>query len=174
MLPGLVISGGQNSLSVLLRYIWSQSEDASQVNILVLALQCWEKGNNFFGCLKMKASLPGNSNPTTFISPLRTRLEEMSPVLPWDERSNTLRTRQQIRNCCLKQFLVTVEKPIAKSWLWPITTEANSVINLSEFQAITCNLLKARESRAYNCKMQLILLLIGWKTGAIVKANHNA
>lgn len=108
MLPGLVICCVQNSLSILLRYIWSQSEDASLINILVLALQCREKGKHFFSFLKMKALLRGNStNPiaTTFISSLQMRREEMSLIFPWDKRSNTLETRQQIRNCCLKQFL---------------------------------------------------------------------
>lgn len=42
-------------------------------------------------------------------------------------------------------FQMTVEKSITKSLLWPITTAANSAMNQSEWPAITCNLLKARE-----------------------------
>ena len=38
-----------------------------------------------------------------------------------------------------------VEKPNPKLLLRPITTGANSAMNQSEFLAITCNLLKARE-----------------------------
>ena len=40
---------------------------------------------------------------------------------------------------------MTVEKPKAKQLLRPITTEANSAMNQSQFLAITCNSLEARE-----------------------------
>ena len=40
---------------------------------------------------------------------------------------------------------MTVEKPKPKELLRPITTGANSSMNQSEFLAIICNLLKARE-----------------------------
>ena len=40
---------------------------------------------------------------------------------------------------------MTVEKPKPKQLLLPITTEANSAMNQSQFLAITCKLLKARE-----------------------------
>ena len=40
---------------------------------------------------------------------------------------------------------MTVEKPKPKQLLRPITTGANSAMNQSQFPAITCNSLKARE-----------------------------
>ena len=40
---------------------------------------------------------------------------------------------------------MTVEKPKPKQLLRPITTEADSAINQSQFLAITCNSLEARE-----------------------------
>ena len=40
---------------------------------------------------------------------------------------------------------MTVEKPKAKQLLRPITTGTNSAMNQSQFLAITCNSLKARE-----------------------------
>ena len=40
---------------------------------------------------------------------------------------------------------MTVEKPKPKQLLRPITTGANSEMNQSQFQAITCNSLEARE-----------------------------
>ena len=40
---------------------------------------------------------------------------------------------------------MNVEQPITKKVLRPITTRANSATNQSQFLAITCNLLKARE-----------------------------
>ena len=40
---------------------------------------------------------------------------------------------------------MTVEKPKAKQLFGPITTGAGSAMNQSQFLAITCNLLKARE-----------------------------
>ena len=39
-------------------------------------------------------------------------------------------------------------------------------MNQSEFQAIICNFLKARKSRANQVRLVLVLLLIGGKTGA--------
>ena len=44
---------------------------------------------------------------------------------------------------------MTVEKTILELLLRPITTGANSTMNQSEFLAITCDLLKAREESAY-------------------------
>ena len=45
---------------------------------------------------------------------------------------------------------MTVEKPRPKQLLQPITTGADSAMNQSQFLAITCNSLKAREkSRAH-------------------------
>ena len=40
---------------------------------------------------------------------------------------------------------MAVENPILKLSRRPIITGANSAMNQSEFQAITCNLIKARE-----------------------------
>ena len=40
---------------------------------------------------------------------------------------------------------MTVEKPKPKQLLRPITTGADGAMNQSQFQAITCNSLKARE-----------------------------
>ena len=40
---------------------------------------------------------------------------------------------------------MTVEKPKLKQLLRPITTEANSAMNQSQFLANTCNSLEARE-----------------------------
>ena len=40
---------------------------------------------------------------------------------------------------------MTVEKPKPKQLLRPITTGTNSAMNQSQFLAITCNLLEARE-----------------------------
>ena len=40
---------------------------------------------------------------------------------------------------------MTVEKPKPKQLFQPITTETNSTINQSQFLAIICNSLKARE-----------------------------
>ena len=40
---------------------------------------------------------------------------------------------------------MTVEKPIPKQLLRPITTGTNSAMNQSHFLAITCNSLEARE-----------------------------
>ena len=49
---------------------------------------------------------------------------------------------------------MTVEKPKPKQLLRPITTGADSAMNQSQFLAITCNSLKARErSRAHMVQM---------------------
>ena len=40
---------------------------------------------------------------------------------------------------------MTVERPKPKQLLWPITAGANSAMNQSQFLAITCNSLEARE-----------------------------
>ena len=45
----------------------------------------------------------------------------------------------------LSSYKITVEKPIPKQLLRPITTGANSAMNQSQFLAITCNSLEARE-----------------------------
>ena len=44
------------------------------------------------------------------------------------------------------QFSNDCRKPVPKQLLRPITTGVNSAMNQSEFLAITCNLLKAREN----------------------------
>ena len=48
----------------------------------------------------------------------------------------------------------------------PITTGTNSTINQSQSLAIISNSLKARENHAYLVRLVLVLILIGWKTGA--------
>ena len=40
---------------------------------------------------------------------------------------------------------MTVEKPIPKELIWPITIGASKLMNQSEFLEINCNLLKARQ-----------------------------
>ena len=45
---------------------------------------------------------------------------------------------------------MTVEKPKLKQLLRPITTGADSAMNQSQFLAIICNLLKAREKSRVN------------------------
>ena len=47
--------------------------------------------------------------------------------------------------CNLSGFQMTVEYPKPKQLLWPITTEADSAMNQSQFLAIACNSLEARE-----------------------------
>ena len=50
----------------------------------------------------------------------------------------------------IEGFQMTVEKPKPKQLLRPIITGANSAMNQSQFLAITCNSLEAREkSRVY-------------------------
>ena len=61
---------------------------------------------------------------------------------------------------------MTVEKPKPKQLLRPITTGADSTTNQSQFLEITCNTLKAREKSRVHGAIALVLLLIGWKTGA--------
>ena len=56
---------------------------------------------------------------------------------------------------------MTVEKPKPKQLLRPITTGAGSAMNQSQFLAIICNLLKARENHAYIARLVLVLLPIG-------------
>ena len=46
---------------------------------------------------------------------------------------------------------MTVEKPKPKQLLRPITTEAGSAMNQSQFLAITCNSLEAREKSRVHC-----------------------
>ena len=45
--------------------------------------------------------------------------------------------------------------------LQPITTGANSAMNQSEFLAIPCNLLEAKEKRSNKVRLILVLLMIG-------------
>ena len=47
-----------------------------------------------------------------------------------------------------------------------VTTGAKSPMNQSEFQAITCNLLIAREKNAYNLWLVLVLFFVVWKISA--------
>ena len=56
---------------------------------------------------------------------------------------------------------MTVEKPKPKLLLRPITTGAGSAMNQSQFLAITCNSLEAREDHAYTVRLVLVLRLIG-------------
>ena len=52
---------------------------------------------------------------------------------------------------------MTVEKPKSKQLLLPITTGAGSAMNQSQFLAITCNSLEARErSRVYMVRLVLV------------------
>ena len=44
---------------------------------------------------------------------------------------------------------MTVEKPIPKQLLRPITAGANSAMNQSEFLEISCDLFKAREKQDF-------------------------
>ena len=55
---------------------------------------------------------------------------------------------------------------ITKQLLWPITTWANSAMNQSQFLAITFHCSKRGKNHAYIMRLVLVLLLIGWKTGA--------
>ena len=64
---------------------------------------------------------------------------------------------------------MTVDKPKPKQLLRPITTEANSAMNQSQFLAITCNSLEAREKSRVHGAIGFGFgfgFLIGWKTGA--------
>ena len=54
---------------------------------------------------------------------------------------------------------MAVEKPKRKQFLRSITTGADETMNQSQFLAITCNSLEARENYAY-------MIRIGWETGA--------
>ena len=56
---------------------------------------------------------------------------------------------------------MTVEKPKPKQLLRAITAGANSAMNQSQFLAITCNSLEARENHAYMVRLVSVLLLIG-------------
>ena len=57
---------------------------------------------------------------------------------------------------------MTIEKPKPKQLLRPITTGTNSAMNQSQFLAITCNSLEAREkNHAYMVQLVLVLRLIG-------------
>ena len=52
---------------------------------------------------------------------------------------------QSLCNRAVFGFQMTVEKSKPKQLLRPITTETNSAMNQSQFLAITCNSLEARE-----------------------------
>jgi len=56
---------------------------------------------------------------------------------------------------------MTVVKPKLKQLLRPITTEADSAMNQSQFLAITWNSLEARENHAYMVRLVFVLILIG-------------
>ena len=60
----------------------------------------------------------------------------------------------------------SVEKPKPKQLLRPITTRTNRAVNQSQFLAITGNTLEARKKSRVRGRLVLVLLLIGWKTGA--------
>ena len=55
------------------------------------------------------------------------------------------------------------ENTVENSFL-PIVEGANCAMNTSEFAAISCQLLKARKNHADKVRLDLVLLLIGWKT----------
>ena len=56
---------------------------------------------------------------------------------------------------------MTVEKPEPKQLLRPITTGAGSAMNQSQFLAITCNSLEAREKNdASMVRLVLVLVLV--------------
>ena len=61
---------------------------------------------------------------------------------------------------------MTVEKPKPKQLLRPIIVGANSATYQSQLLAITCNSPEEREKSRYKVALVLVLLLIGWKTGA--------
>ena len=61
---------------------------------------------------------------------------------------------------------MTVEKLKPKQLLRPITAGANSTMNQSQFLAITCNTLKAREKWLVHGVIGFGFLLIGWKFGS--------
>ena len=58
-------------------------------------------------------------------------------------------------------YLWSVVKPKPMQSLWPITGDADSPVNQSEFEVFTCNRRQARENA--RCNLRLVLLLIGWK-----------
>ena len=61
---------------------------------------------------------------------------------------------------------MTVEKPKPKQLLRPITTGAGSAMNQSQFLAITCNSLKAREKSRVHGAIGFGFTSHWFKTGA--------
>ena len=61
---------------------------------------------------------------------------------------------------------MTAEKPTSNYLLPPITIGANSAMNQSEFQGITCNLLKEREKLHARGAIEFGFLSHWLKTGA--------
>ena len=67
-------------------------------------------------------------------------------------------------NSCVSYWIRVVFKCVSKKYvLRPITTEANSNMNQSEFLTITCNLLKGWKKKdcAYYEWFVLILVVVG-------------
>ena len=70
---------------------------------------------------------------------------------------------------------MTVEKPKPKKLLRPITTRADSAMNQSQFLAITCNSLEAREkSRVHGAIGFWFFFSLVEKLGRVFQANHLA
>ena len=59
---------------------------------------------------------------------------------------------------------MTVEKPKAKQLLRPITTGESNAMNQSQLLSETCS--KRGKNHAQMARLGLVLLLVGWKTGA--------
>ena len=55
---------------------------------------------------------------------------------------------------------MTVEKPIPKLLVRPITSRTNSAMNQSEFLGVTSDLFKARENHEYKVRLVLVLVLL--------------
>ena len=60
-------------------------------------------------------------------------------------------------------FQMTVEKPIPKLLLRPITTGEDSAMDQSEFLAITRTYSKRGKNRAYKVQLVLVLVFFDWK-----------
>ena len=68
--------------------------------------------------------------------------KSLQTFLKWKERWLAV---LDLKSFAVSGFQMTIEKPIPKWLLRPITTGANSAMNQSEFLAVTWNFLKARE-----------------------------
>ena len=66
----------------------------------------------------------------------------------------------------LERFSNDCRKTKPKQLLRPITAEADSAMNQSQFLAIPCKSLKAREKWRVHGAIGFAFLLIGWKFGA--------